>query len=138
MLPSQFAIEKKVISWMLVLIFGVGGMAAFFSLGQLEDPPFTIKDAKILVAYPGASPQQVEEEVTFPVEQALQQLNDQDRMVVWLHDVEGYKHREIAKLVGKTESYSKTRLNRARAKLRELITETGQSKPLTATLNATA
>ena len=38
MLPSQFAIEKKVISWMLVLIFGVGGMAAFFSLGQLEDP----------------------------------------------------------------------------------------------------
>ena len=59
---------------MLVLIFGVGGMVSFFALGQLEDPPFTIKDAKILVAYPGASPQQVEEEVTFPVEQALQQL----------------------------------------------------------------
>ena len=74
MLPSQFAIQKKVISWMLVLIFGVGGMVAFFSLGQLEDPPFTIKDAKILVAYPGASPRQVEEEVTYPVEQALQQL----------------------------------------------------------------
>ncbi|MFT5139366.1 MAG: multidrug efflux pump subunit AcrB [Lysobacterales bacterium] len=74
MLPSQFAIEKKVISWMLVLIFGVGGMVAFFSLGQLEDPAFTVKDARILVAYPGASPQQVEEEVTFPVEQALQQL----------------------------------------------------------------
>ena len=59
---------------MLVLILGVGGMVAFFSLGQLEDPPFTIKDAKILVAYPGASPRQVEEEVTYPVEQALQQL----------------------------------------------------------------
>jgi multidrug efflux pump subunit AcrB len=81
MLPSQFAIEKKVISWMLVLIFGVGGMIAFFSLGQLEDPPFTIKDAKIIVAYPGASPQQVEEEVTFPVEQALQQLSALDEVV---------------------------------------------------------
>jgi len=81
MLPSQFAIEKKVISWMLVLIFGVGGMVAFFALGQLEDPPFTIKDAKILVAYPGASPQQVEEEVTFPVEQALQQLAALDEVV---------------------------------------------------------
>ena len=45
-------------------------------------------------------------------------------MVVWLHDVEGYKHREIAELVGKTESYSKTRLNRARAKLRALISAT--------------
>ena len=81
MLPSQFSIEKKIISWMLVLIFGVGGMVAFFSLGQLEDPPFTIKDAKILVAYPGASPQQVEEEVTYPVEQALQQLAALDEVV---------------------------------------------------------
>jgi len=81
MLPSQFAIEKKVISWLLVLIFGVGGMVAFFSLGQLEDPPFTIKDAKIIVAYPGASAQQVEEEVTYPVEQALQQLSSLDEVV---------------------------------------------------------
>jgi RNA polymerase sigma-70 factor (ECF subfamily) len=55
------------------------------------------------------------------LEQALSQLNTEDRMVVWLHDVEGYKHLEIAELVGKTESYSKTRLNRARAKLRALI-----------------
>jgi multidrug efflux pump subunit AcrB len=81
MLPSQFAIEKKVISWMLVLIFGVGGMVAFFGLGQLEDPPFTIKDAKIIVGYPGASTQQVEEEVTYPVEQALQQLSSLDEVV---------------------------------------------------------
>jgi len=79
-LPSQFAIEKKVISWMLVLIFGVGGMLAFFSLGQLEDPPFTIKEARIVVAYPGASAQQVEEEVTFPVEQALQTMSSLDEV----------------------------------------------------------
>jgi len=54
---------------------------------------------------------------------ALEQLDHEDRMVVWLHDVEGYKHREIAELVGKTESYSKTRLNRARSKLRNLMGE---------------
>ena len=84
MLPSQFAIEKKVISWMLVLIFGVGGMIAFFSLGRLEDPAFTIKDAKIIVAYPGASPTQVEEEVTYPVEQALQQLAALDKNQIYL------------------------------------------------------
>ena len=81
MLLAQFAIEKKVISWMLVLIFGVGGMVAFFSLGQLEDPAFTVKDAKIIVAYPGASAQQVEEEVTYPVEQALQQMSSLDQVV---------------------------------------------------------
>jgi RNA polymerase sigma-70 factor (ECF subfamily) len=72
------------------------------------------------------------------LEQALQQLNDQDRMVVWLHDVEGYKHKEIAALTGKTESYSKTRLNRARAKLRLLISEDDYSMGLITTFNVTA
>jgi hypothetical protein len=41
--------------------------------------------------------------------------------VVWLHDVEGYNHKEIAGFFDKTESFSKTRLSRARARLRELI-----------------
>ena len=62
------------------------------------------------------------------LEQALGQLCDEDRMVVWLHDVEGYKHKEIAKLAGKTESYSKTRLNRARARLRKLISGADQQE----------
>jgi RNA polymerase sigma-70 factor (ECF subfamily) len=72
------------------------------------------------------------------LELALQQLDDDDRMVVWLHDVEGYKHLEIAELVGKTESYSKTRLNRARAKLRALIKDGETAIAQDATLNATA
>jgi RNA polymerase sigma factor (sigma-70 family) len=72
------------------------------------------------------------------LEQALQQLSDEDRMVVWLHDVEGYKHLEIAEMVGKTESYSKTRLNRARAKLRVLISESNTPMNQNSTLNATA
>ena len=72
------------------------------------------------------------------LEQALQQLSDEDRMVVWLHDVEGYKHLEIANLVGKTESYSKTRLNRARARLRALITDADTPTIQNATSNATA
>ncbi len=66
------------------------------------------------------------------LEQALEQLSHEDRSVVWLHDVEGYKHREIALLFGKTESFSKTRLNRARAKLRILITENNQITALNA------
>ncbi len=57
------------------------------------------------------------------LEEALAQLDDEDRTIVWLHDVEGYKHGEIAELFGKTESFSKTRLSRARQRLRELIGE---------------
>lgn len=55
------------------------------------------------------------------LESALAILGAEDRAVVWLHDVEGYHHREIAELFGKTESFSKTRLSRARARLRELL-----------------
>lgn len=57
------------------------------------------------------------------LEEALAQLDHEDRTVVWLHDVEGYRHGEIAKLFGKTESFSKTRLSRARQRLRALIGE---------------
>ena len=56
------------------------------------------------------------------LESALQELSDEDRTIVWLHDVEGYKHQEIARLFGKTESFSKTRLARARKQLQMLIT----------------
>jgi RNA polymerase sigma factor (sigma-70 family) len=72
------------------------------------------------------------------LEQALRQLDNEDRAVVWLHDVEGYKHREIARLVGKTESYSKTRLNRARAKLRAFISDSETPTAPNATQNTTS
>ena len=68
---------------MLVLIFGVGGMIAFFASRPARRPcRLPSRMPRSLVAYPGASPQQVEEEVTFPVEQALQQLGGTGRSQV--------------------------------------------------------
>ena len=46
------------------------------------------------------------------VERALARLPEQTRMVVWLHDVEGYTHKEIGALMGKTASFSKSQLAR--------------------------
>lgn len=48
---------------------------------------------------------------------ALERLNDTSRMVVWLHDVEGFTHREIGELMGKTASFSKSQLARAHERL---------------------
>ena len=53
--------------------------------------------------------------------QALMTLPPLARAVVWLHDVEGYGHQEIADMFGMTESFSKTRLSRARTKLRSWL-----------------
>ncbi len=56
------------------------------------------------------------------LERAFAQLDELDRQVVWLHDAEGMKHAEIAELAGQTVSWSKSRLARARAKLRNQLT----------------
>uniref|UniRef100_UPI000D43A5D2 efflux RND transporter permease subunit n=1 Tax=Vibrio splendidus TaxID=29497 RepID=UPI000D43A5D2 len=77
---ASYFIRNKVISWMLSLIFLIGGVSAFFGLGRLEDPAFTIKDAMVVTSYPGATPQQVEEEVTYPLEKAIQQLTYVDEV----------------------------------------------------------
>ena len=59
--------------------------------------------------------------VQIDLQQAFSQLDAEDRTVVWLHDVEGMKHREIAEITGQSESYSKSRLSRARARLRDYL-----------------
>ncbi|WP_257295366.1 efflux RND transporter permease subunit [Endozoicomonas sp. YOMI1] len=71
---AEYSISHRVISWMFVVILLVGGAMSFFGLGQLEFPEFTIKQAMVITHYPGASPEQVEEEVTLPLEEAIQQM----------------------------------------------------------------
>jgi RNA polymerase sigma-70 factor (ECF subfamily) len=58
---------------------------------------------------------------------ALASLSDVSRAVVWLHDVEGFTHKEIAGFMGKTESFSKSQLSRAYQRLRPMleVPETG-------------
>ncbi|GGN29852.1 MULTISPECIES: efflux RND transporter permease subunit [Marinomonas] len=77
---AAYFINRKVTSWMVTLILLVGGIIAFTNLGQLEDPEFTIKDSLVITYYPGASPEQVEEEVTYPIERELQNLPYVDKI----------------------------------------------------------
>lgn len=60
------------------------------------------------------------------LESALARLPDPTRAVVWLHDVEGYTHDEIARAMGRTTSYSKSQLSRAHARLREWLEPAGR------------
>ena len=56
---------------------------------------------------------------------ALQQLSEEHRIVVLLHDTEGYKMVEIQELMGIPVGTVKSRLHRARARLREILTADG-------------
>ncbi|MEO0452795.1 MAG: efflux RND transporter permease subunit [Verrucomicrobiota bacterium] len=71
---AEASIKRSTTTWVLVFMAIVGGIVSYTNLSQLEDPEFTIKSAKVSVAYPGASAYEVEEEVTKPIEEALQQL----------------------------------------------------------------
>ncbi len=78
-LPA-LAIEKRAISYFAVFLVVVAGIGAFFSLGQLEDPEFTVKTAVITTLYPGASPEEVELEVTDRIELAIQEMPQLDNL----------------------------------------------------------
>ena len=68
---------------------------------------------------PPAQGPRVEHQIA--LERALAELTDTSRVVVWLHDVEGYTHKEIGAMMGRTTSFSKSRLARAHKRLRTLL-----------------
>ena len=61
---ATIAIKNRAVTYFAALLVFVGGIAGFLSLGQLEDPDFTVKTAVVVTPYPGASPEEVELEVT--------------------------------------------------------------------------
>jgi multidrug efflux pump subunit AcrB len=75
---AELSIQKKVITYSFLALITVGGIFAYTQLGRLEDPEFTIKDAQVITAYPGATAQEVEEEVTNVLEIAIQKMNQVD------------------------------------------------------------
>jgi len=71
---AALAIEKRAISYFAIFLLLVAGTGAFFSLGQLEDPEFTVKTAVVTTVYPGAGPEEVELEVTDRIALAIQEM----------------------------------------------------------------
>ncbi len=71
---GEYSVRTPVVAWLLVVIMVGGGIWAFKGMGKLEDPPFTIKMAKILTPYPGASAREVQEELTYHLEDAIQRM----------------------------------------------------------------
>lgn len=78
--PGEFALRNPLISWLLVLLLCAGGAWGFLGMGKLEDPAYTLKMAKIITLYPGASAAQVQEEVTYHIEDAVQRMEQLKRL----------------------------------------------------------
>ena len=71
---GEYSVRKKVVSWLLVILLVGGGALGFDDMGKLEDPKYTIKKAKVITRYPGATARQVQDEVTYHIEDAIQRM----------------------------------------------------------------
>lgn len=76
----ELAIRNRTLTIFALVVLVVAGIAAFLKLGQLEDPDFTIKVAVVSTPYPGATPAEVERDVTDRIETKLQELKQIDRL----------------------------------------------------------
>jgi RNA polymerase sigma factor (sigma-70 family) len=84
-----------------------------------------------VVLMDGASHPDVQASASVDVERALAALPALTRTVVWLHDVEGFTHAEIGRLLGRTASFSKSQLARAHVRLRQLLDQPAESSSCT-------
>jgi multidrug efflux pump subunit AcrB len=71
---AELSLRNRVTTLVLTAVLFLGGIQSFQQLSRLEDPEFTIKEALVFTPYSGASPTEVEEEVTEKIERAVQQL----------------------------------------------------------------
>lgn len=76
---SALAVRERSITLFLILLITGAGIFAFFKLGRGEDPPFTIKQMTIVTAWPGATAQEMQDQVAEPLEKRMQELRWYDR-----------------------------------------------------------
>ena len=76
---SAIAVRERSITVFLIFLIGVAGILSFFQLGRAEDPPFTVKQLTVITAWPGATAQEMQDQVAEPLEKRLQELKWYDR-----------------------------------------------------------
>lgn len=76
---SAFAVRERSITLFLIILITVAGILSFFELGRAEDPPFTVKQMTIISAWPGATAQEMQDQVAEPLEKRMQELKWYDR-----------------------------------------------------------
>lgn len=72
----KYFLQKKPVTLLLLALILAGGLFSYIKMGKLEDAPFTIKQALVLTSYPGASPKEVQEQVTDVLEESIQSLGE--------------------------------------------------------------
>jgi multidrug efflux pump subunit AcrB len=121
--PGVLSVRNNRVVFVAMLFVVVGGLVAYRQMGRLEDPEFTIKEALIITPYPGASADEVAQEVTNPIENAVQQLGQLKRV-----ESESTRGRSVVTAVIK-DRYDKHRIPQVWDELRHKIADVQPQLP---------
>ena len=69
---TELSLRHRALVWYFIIVFAVGGIFAYNALGRMEDPAFTIRQMVISAAWPGASAEEMQEQVTDKLERRFQ------------------------------------------------------------------
>ncbi|EEA04089.1 acriflavin resistance protein [Burkholderia sp. H160] len=76
---SALAVRERSITLFLICLISLAGLVSFFKLGRAEDPAFTVKVMTIITAWPGATAQEMQDQVAEKIEKRMQELRWYDR-----------------------------------------------------------
>ncbi len=122
---AEISIRNPLLGTIGMIVALIGGLLAYQNMPRFEDPEFTIRVAKIITQYPGASPREVMNEVTEPLETALQQLSE----VKTLNSISIAGKSEISVEIRYSASRTKSDLQLVWTKVRNKIDEAQRHLP---------
>ncbi len=123
---AEFSIKNRLIMFIIIALVMMGGWFSYQNIARFEDPEFTIRTAQIITSYPGATPEEVANEVTETLESAIQQLGEVDEV----RSVSSAGRSEISVDILYSASPTKESLQSIWSKLRNKVNDaTGQLPP---------
>jgi len=121
--PGVLSVRNNRVVFTAMAFAVIGGIVAYRQMGRLEDPEFTIKEALIVTPYPGASAEEVAQEVTNPIENSVQQLGQLDRV-----ESESTRGRSVVSAIIKGR-YDKNRIPQVWDELRRKVADVQPQLP---------
>ena len=118
---TEWALEHRAVVLFLIIVVSVAGVFSFSKLGQLEDPKFSVPSMTATVIWPGASAQQIQDEVLNRIEKKFEQLDHFEKVVTFAR--QGYGGMTITVKGGTSHKDQQEAWYQARKKFSDLKLE---------------
>ena len=118
---TEWALNHRAVVLFLILVIGVGGLFSVSKLGQLEDPKFSVPSMTAIVIWPGATTQQVQDELLNRMEKKFEQLDHFEKVVTYAR--QGYGGMTITVKGGTSKEDQQEAWYQARKKFNDIKLE---------------